>query len=86
MILFNILKRERERERTLKKNPQKKFLWMRLHLRNLTFEEIDKMTEKYEELNDTDFLSIKFDSNPMIKSVKEKVSTFRVFLSAQLWF
>ena len=44
------------------------------------------MTEKYEELIDTDFLSIKFDSNPMIKSVKEKVSTFRVFLSAQLWF
>ena len=55
-------------------------------MRNLTFEEIDKMTEKYEELNDTDFLSIEFDSNPMIKSVKEKVSTFRVFLSAQLWF
>ena len=44
------------------------------------------MTEKYEELNDTDFLSIESDSNPMIKSVEEKVSTFRVFLSAQLWF
>ena len=49
------------------------------------------MTETYEELNSTDFLSIEFDLNPMIKRVKEKLSALRVFLSeksltAQLWF
>ena len=58
---------------------------------HLTDEEIDEMTEFCEELNDTDFLSIEFYSNPVIKSVKEKVSGLRVFLSekfltAQPWF
>ena len=58
---------------------------------HLTDEEIDEMTEICEELNDTDLLSIEFYSNPVIKSVKEKVSGLRVFLSekfliAQSWF
>lgn len=49
------------------------------------------MTETYEELNNTDLLSIEFDLNPMVKRVKEKLSALRVFLSeksltAQLWF
>lgn len=58
---------------------------------DLTNAEIDKMTKIYEELNDTDFLTIEFDSNPVIKTIKEKVSALRVSLSekfqrAQLWF
>ena len=58
---------------------------------HLTNEKIDKMTEIYQELNDGDFLSVEFNSNPVIKSVKEKVSALRVFVSeksrtTQLWF
>ena len=58
---------------------------------HLTNEKIDKMTEMYQELNDGDFLYVEFNSNPVIKSVKEKVSALRVFVSeksrtTQLWF
>ena len=49
------------------------------------------MNRNIEELNNTDFLSIEFNSNPVIKSVKKKLSVLGVFLSekfltAQLWF
>ena len=58
---------------------------------HLTNEEIDEIAEICEELNETDFRSIEFNPNPVIKSVKKKLSALRVSLSeksptAQLLF
>ena len=88
MILFNTLRGEKE---NCKEEPTEEIPVDPVAFEHLTNEEIDEMTEMYEELNNTDFLSIEFNSNPVIKSVKEKLSALGVFLrekslTAQLWF
>ena len=87
MILFNLLKEQKENS----EEPTGEIPVNSIAFEDLTSAEIDKMTKMYEELNDTDFLTIEFDSNPVIKSIKEKISALRVSLSekfkrAQLWF
>ena len=88
MILFNTLRGEKE---NCKEEPTEEIPVDPVAFEHLTNEEIDEMTEMYEELNNTDFLSIEFNSNPVIKSVKEKLSALGIFLrekslTAQLWF
>ena len=88
MILFNIHNGEKE---SSEEEPVEEIPVDPVAFEYLTNEEIEEMTEMYEEINDTDFLSFEFGSNPVLKSVKEKLSTLRVFLSekhltAQLWF
>ena len=77
MILFNLLKEQKENS----EEPTGEIPVNSIAFEDLTNAEIDKMTKMYEELNDTDFLTIEFDSNPVIKSIKEKISAMRVSLS-----
>ena len=81
MILFNIFKGEKENS---EEEPTEKIPVDPVAFEHLTNEEINEMTEMYEERNDTDFLSIEFDSNLVIKSVKDKLSALSVFLSENL--